>query len=201
LIDDLEEVTQVVARIEKIPAQTRERVFVRVQAGQSTPFPQGLLVEYGEDGRFTHSTTSFVTVSEGSLVFTATPIRSVIDQGGKTSISVNARNVGEKPVHQVLIVLDVPAGVEPLGNPIRLDTLAPGQEIADKGLGFEFDPGITGKKVITVRALFQEDGNTHILERRIPIEVGTINPLIFGLVGVVIILIIVAWFQRTRKKE
>ncbi len=190
--------------IPEIKPLERKRIFLKVKGGESAKNGLKILVEYGLGNNLSSSVNTLVNVVDGPLLLDAKSLRSTIGTGDKTSVVVNIKNTGRVPLRNIVVELVLPAGVTPypvFSSPLIVPQLNPGEEVVDKGLGFEFDPAISGPKTIIVRASFFEGNTFRSLEKRVVINTGAVNPLVIGLVLVVVVLVIIALIQKFWKRK
>ncbi len=201
LIKNGEERVQVVETIAEIRPGQRERVFFTLHASDRAGEKAGVVVEFGTENVFASSFRQSIEISQGALTLEARALRDTLNVGGKSSISVTARNTGRQKLEKVLIELVLPAGILPITPPLLIMELAPGDALVDKGFGFELDPAIRGSKTITVRASFTENGLPRFVEKKIEIQVQDKNLVIGGIIIIIVALILLAVFMRKQKKQ
>lgn len=201
ILEQENELQQVVRKADSVAQLERKRFFFTVKAGGKPKQDARIVVNYGSGANFSSSVSSVVGIIESPLLLDARVLRSDIGVGGKTSIAVTARNVGKAKLENVFFELVLPAGVYALSPPMAVQELSPGDALIDKGFGFEFDPAISGPKEIVLRVTFLENSLKRTVQKSFIVTASAFNPVLAGILAVIVLLVLAAVFSRSRKQK
>jgi hypothetical protein len=142
---------------------------------------------------FSNVDSTYLLVQENPVQINARLSKTALDLSESGSLLVSLKNTSKDELKNISASLIVSEGLISESEPLLFGSLAPRQGFSDKEFVFTPLAGVTGKKEVTLRLIYDDSKGRHQIEKTFLVDIQNRNLTLYLIVGVVVLLIVLSY--------